>query len=107
MPVKRATITHFAIPKINLQLQVLNSPVRLNLGGTVYTATWRLMGQHAATRLGRLAAAASVEEALGHCDGYNPGRNEFFFNRRSRNFGEILDFYRNGALHIRNIIIGY
>ena len=85
--------------------KAFNSPVRLNVGGEVFTASWGMMAVQPSSRLGRLAASSSLEEALAHCDGYNPPRNEFFFSRRSRNFGEILDFYRNGTLHIREHLI--
>ncbi len=85
--------------------KAFNSPVRLNVGGEVFTASWGMLSARPGSRLGRLAAASSLEEALAHCDGYNPPRNEFFFSRRSRNFGEILDFYRNGTLHIRKHLI--
>ena len=81
--------------------KTFNSPVRLNVGGKIFTTTWKMLSQHINTRLGRLSQVVSLEEALFHCDGYNPARNEFFFNRRSRNFGEFLDFYRVGSLHIR------
>ena len=81
--------------------KAFNSPVRLNVGGEVWTASWGMMSARPGSRLGRLSAASSLEEALAHCDGYNPLRNEFFFSRRSRNFAELLDFYRNGTLHIR------
>lgn len=81
--------------------KTLNSPVRLNVGGKIFTTTWKMLSQQTNTRLGRLSQVVSLEEALIHCDGYNPARNEFFFNRRSRNFGEFLDFYRHGSLHIR------
>ena len=57
---------------------------------------WLLLPQ-----LGRLAESDSLEEVLFFCDGYNPARNEFFFNRRHRNFEEILEFYRSGSLHVR------
>jgi len=80
--------------------KTLNSPVRLNVGGKIFTTTWKMLSQQTNTRLGRLSQVVSLEEALIHCDGYNPARNEFFFNRRSRNFGEFLDFYRHGSLHI-------
>ena len=58
-------------------------------------------------QLGRLSTSNSIEEALLYSDGYNTARNEFFFNRRSRNFGEILDYYRSGTLHIRRILIQF
>jgi len=80
--------------------KILNSSVRLNVGGKIFTSTWKMLNQHPNTKLGRLSVANSLEEALLHCDGYNSARNEFFFNKRSRNFGEILDFYRTGTLHI-------
>ena len=85
--------------------KAFNSPVRLNVGGEVWTASWGMLSARPGSRLGRLSAASSLEEALAHCDGYNPLRNEFFFSRRSRNFAEILDFYRNGTLHIRKHLI--
>ena len=83
--------------------KTLNSPLRLNIGGKVFTATWKMLSQHLNTRLGRLSTSNSLEEALLYSDGYNTARNEFFFNRRNRNFEEILDFYRTGSLHIRNV----
>ena len=85
--------------------KAFNSPVRLNVGGEVFTASWGMLSAQPGSRLGRLSAASSLDEALAHCDGYNPPRNEFYFSRRSRNFGEILDFYRNGTLHIRKHLI--
>ena len=85
--------------------KAFNSPVRLNVGGEVFISSWGMLSARPGSRLGRLSAASLLEEALAHCDGYNPNRNEFFFSRRSRNFAEILDFYRNGTLHIRKHLI--
>ena len=80
--------------------KALNTPVRLNVGGKVFPATWRMLSQVPETKLGKIAESRSLEEALLHCDGYNSARNEFYFNRRNKNFTDILEFYRTGSLHI-------
>ena len=77
-----------------------NSPVRLNVGGKVFPSTWKLLSQISETRLSKLAESRDLEEALLLCDGYNSTRNEFLFNKQSKNFADILEFYRTGKLHI-------
>ena len=80
--------------------KMLKSPVRLNVGGEVFPVTWKMMMQIPNSRLAKLAASNSLEEALKVCDGYNPNRNELYFNRRSKSFSDIVEFYRMGSLHV-------
>ena len=52
------------------------------------------------TRLGRLRKCRSEEEVLELADGYDPDKNEFYFNRQPRNFNCILNFLSTGKLHL-------
>ena len=80
--------------------RVTSPAVRLNVGGKVFQASWQLLLQVPDSRLGRIAQCRDDTELQAYCDNYSPQNNELFFNIRYRNFIDILDFYRAGALHI-------
>ena len=75
-------------------------PVRLNIGGTIFEVNWSLLDKLPQTRLGRLRKCRSEEEILELADGYDPEKNEFYFNRQPRNFNCILNFLTTGKLHL-------
>ena len=74
--------------------------VRLNIGGTIFEVSWSLLDKLPQTRLGRLSKCRSEEEILELADGYDPEKNEFYFNRQPRNFNCILNFLTTGKLHL-------
>ena len=80
--------------------KILNTPVRLNIGGKVFPATWQMLRLLPEARLAKIAASKNLEDALRLCDGYSYVRNEFYFHVRSQNFDDIYELYRSGNLHI-------
>lgn len=79
-----------------------NSSVRLNVDGVVFLSSWTELSQYPETRLGKLGDAESIEELIQLCDSYDAKENEFYFKKRNKNFGDILEFYRTENLHISN-----
>lgn len=89
--------------------KALNVAVKLNVDGLVFFASWAQMRRLPESRLGKIADSHSLADALQNCDHYNSTCNEFFFYKRNKNFGEILEFYRTGSLHISddNCVIAF
>ena len=77
-----------------------SAKVELNIGGTIFPVTWELLLRLPDSRLARVAAC-STEEELNNCGAtFDSTRQQICFNRRSRNFLDVLDFYRGGRLHM-------
>ena len=77
-----------------------SAKVELNIGGSIFRVTWELMLQVPDCRLARVAAC-STEEQLNNCGAtFDSTRQQVCFSERSRNFLDILDFYRGGRLHM-------
>ena len=66
----------------------------------IFQVSWSLLDKLPQTRLGRLRKCRSEEEILELADGYDPEKNEFYFNRQPRNFSCILNFLSTGKLHL-------
>ena len=89
--------------------KALNSPVILNVDGAVFHSSWKHLKRLPDSRLGKIAESCSISDVLELCDNYNEENNEFYFHKKNKNFGEILEFYRTGSLHISddNCVIAF
>ncbi|XP_051832449.1 potassium voltage-gated channel subfamily S member 1 [Antechinus flavipes] len=74
--------------------------LNVNVGGVRRRLSPRALAQFPDTRLGRLQAAASEEQARQLCDDYDPSKREFYFDRHPGFFLCLLHFYRTGRLHV-------
>lgn len=74
--------------------------LRVNVGGVRRRLSARALARFPGTRLGRLQAAASEEQARRLCDDYDAAAREFYFDRHPGFFLGLLHFYRTGHLHV-------
>lgn len=74
--------------------------LRVNVGGVRRRLSARALARFPGTRLGRLQAAASEEQARRLCDDYDAAAREFYFDRHPGFFLGLLHFYRTGRLHV-------
>lgn len=74
--------------------------LRVNVGGLRRRLSARALARFPGTRLGRLQAAASEEQARRLCDDYDSAAREFYFDRHPGFFLGLLHFYRTGHLHV-------
>ena len=78
------------------------SPVVLNVDGARFRTSWEELRRKEGigSRLFDIAEpnkkVSDIEEL---CDKYDVENNEIYFNKRNKNFGEIIEFYRTGKLH--------
>lgn len=76
--------------------------LNINVGGKVYCISYSVVARYPRTRLGRLAACLDQRSRMDLCDDYTLHNNEFFFDRDPRVFHNIFNFYRTGALWIKD-----
>nr|A4K2S2.1 RecName: Full=Potassium voltage-gated channel subfamily S member 1; AltName: Full=Delayed-rectifier K(+) channel alpha subunit 1 [Lemur catta]ABO52957.1 potassium voltage-gated channel delayed-rectifier protein S1 [Lemur catta] len=74
--------------------------LRVNVGGVRRRLSARALARFPGTRLGRLQAAKSEEQARRLCDDYDAAAREFYFDRHPGFFLSLLHFYRTGRLHV-------
>ncbi|XP_004469889.1 delayed-rectifier potassium channel regulatory subunit KCNS1 [Dasypus novemcinctus] len=74
--------------------------LRVNVGGVRRRLSARALARFPGTRLGRLQAAATEEQARRLCDDYDAAAREFYFDRHPGFFLGLLHFYRTGRLHV-------
>lgn len=75
--------------------------VVVNVGGDKYEVLWKTLGKLPRTRLGRLLRCRSHEQLMSLCDDYDLNHMEFYFDRQSKTFSTILNYYRTGKLHLQ------
>ena len=91
---------HFNVPIPFKEWREASAKVELNVGGSIFRVSWELMLRVPDCRLARVAAC-STEEELNNCGAtFDPTRQQVCFSQRTRNFLDILDFYRGGRLHM-------
>ncbi|KAM9307513.1 potassium voltage-gated channel subfamily V member 1 [Gastrophryne carolinensis] len=71
----------------------------INVGGSRFVLSQKILSCHPHTRLGRLATSGG-DEVYDLCDDANLMDNEYFFDRSSQMFEYILNYYRTGRLHV-------
>lgn len=72
----------------------------INVGGSRYVLSQKLLSSYPETRLGKLALSPTRDSALDLCDDINLLENEFFFDRNSQAFRYIMNYYKTGHLHV-------
>ncbi|XP_028919378.1 potassium voltage-gated channel subfamily V member 1 [Ornithorhynchus anatinus] len=81
----------------------------VNVGGSRFVVSQRVLSCFPDTRLGKLAVVVSSRRPPGApapastlelCDDANPVDNEYFFDRSSQAFRYILHYYQTGHLHV-------
>ncbi len=64
-----------------------------------YEVKWERLEKLPMSRLGRIRYASSINEIQSMCDEINVAKNELYFNRSSRSFEIIIDYYYSENLH--------
>lgn len=72
--------------------------ISINVGGTQFLTTWGTLRKHPETLLGSLSTSSKY---------YNHEKKYFFFDRNPDNFNTILDYYRNGEIHLPTQVCGW
>ena len=74
--------------------------VVLNVGGFKHEAFWTTLNRIPNSRLGKLKININSEYLYNLCDDFDAQKLEFFFDRDPTLFNMILNYYREGKLHI-------
>ena len=112
---RSALTKHFKLLKVHLPCEDLSKyPITsldettveskrlvVNVGGDRYEVLWKTLGKLPKTRLGRLLKCRSHEQLMNLCDDYDLNYMEFYFDRQSKTFSTILNYYRTGKLHLQ------
>lgn len=72
--------------------------VRINVGGTMFTTRLSTVQKYPDTLLGSISFES---------DCYSKDDKSFYFDRNPELFNTILDYYRNGCLHLPNHLCGW
>ncbi|XP_031998481.1 potassium voltage-gated channel subfamily S member 1 [Hylobates moloch] len=102
-PAGRSTevfVSEFPAPDTGIRWRRSDEALRVNVGGVRRQLSARALARFPGTRLGRLQAAASEEQARRLCDDYDESAREFYFDRHPGFFLGLLHFYRTGHLHV-------
>jgi hypothetical protein len=78
--------------------------VTLNVGGLKHEILWKTLNRFPNSRLGKLKKNLNSDYLSSLCDDYDGEKNEFFFDRDPTLFNSILNYYREGKLHINDNI---
>ncbi|XP_071177459.1 potassium voltage-gated channel protein Shaw-like [Mytilus edulis] len=76
----------------------MSDEIHINVGGTLFETKWSTLQRHGDTLLGSLTTTSEY---------YNKDKKQFFFDRNPDLFNTILDFYRNGVIHLPTHICGW
>ena len=87
-------------PNEKTRLDMHRKRLIINVGGVKHEMLWKSLERLPKTRLGKLRFARDFNEIEKLCDDYDPNENEFFFDRSSRSFNSVVNFYRTGKLHL-------
>ncbi|XP_012513368.1 PREDICTED: potassium voltage-gated channel subfamily S member 1 [Propithecus coquereli] len=88
------------VPDSGVPWRRSDEALRVNVGGVRRRLSARAVARFPGTRLGRLQAARSEEQARRLCDDYDAAAREFYFDRHPGFFLSLLHFYRTGRLHV-------
>uniref|UniRef100_A0A7N9I9F7 Delayed-rectifier potassium channel regulatory subunit KCNS1 n=1 Tax=Macaca fascicularis TaxID=9541 RepID=A0A7N9I9F7_MACFA len=94
-----ALVSECPSPDTGIRWRQSDEALRVNVGGVRRLLSARALARFPGTRLGRLQAAASEEQAR-LCDDYDAAAREFYFDRHPGFFLGLLHFYRTGHLHV-------
>ncbi len=64
-----------------------------------YEVKWERLEKLPNSRLGKIRYASSINEIQNLCDEVDVAKNELFFNRSSRSFETIIEYYYSQNLH--------
>ena len=78
----------------------LSERIRLNVGGRLFDTCLATLGRIPDTRLSRLSLLGRFDAS------FDPARVEFFFDRNSSVFEDVLNYCRTGELHLNSSICG-
>ncbi|KAK3713153.1 hypothetical protein QZH41_010045, partial [Actinostola sp. cb2023] len=81
----------------------------LNIGGSRFELLWCLVESMHLTRLEKLHKCLTMGSGWENfCDGYDKGKDEFFFQRDPVVFNNVMNFYLTGKIHIpRTVCVEY
>jgi len=77
-----------------------NKRVVINVGGFKHEVLWQTLNRFPETKLGRLKKNLNTEYLNNLCDDFDAEKLEFFYDRDPTLFNSILNYYREGKLHI-------
>jgi hypothetical protein len=78
--------------------------ITLNVGGLKHEILWKTLNRFPNSKLGKLKKNLNSDYLNSLCDDYDAEKNEFFFDRDPTLFNLILNYYREGKLHINDNI---
>lgn len=77
-----------------------SSDINLNIGGLNFVIKWCVIEKLPKSRLGKIRYAANMKELLSLCDEVNVEKKEIYFDRSSRTFDMIIDYYHTNNMHL-------
>lgn len=83
--------------------------INVNVGGLNFTIKWSVIEKLPNTRLGKIRYASNLQEIVNLCDEINVKNNEIYFDRTSRGFESIIDYYYADYLHLdpNNCVVSF
>ena len=97
---KNKIITINQIEAKLLQSFFSSKRVTINVGGIKHEVLWQTLEKFPLSRLGKIRSSKSLQEIQKLCDDINIKENELFFDRPSKSFNSIIDYYRTNKLHV-------
>lgn len=92
----------FAMKSTNFIHELFNGSIdiNLNIGGLNFLIKWCVIEKWPRSRLGKIRYAASMDELMSLCDEVNVEKKEIYFDRSSRTFDMIIDYYYTSNMHL-------